>query len=127
MGKIKEWPLFITLALGFLSPIKPSLLTISNISIALTSIFQILTTVSYINANNEEVKKLKKEQRCHSINEITNEENKNKEELIITKQNNKTKLEQYKNLRNVLNEILNVKTQNDNNIELEGYQKTKEL
>lgn len=125
MGKIKEWPLFVTLALGFLSPINSMLLTISNISIIITSIFQVLTSVSYINSNNKEITKLEREKLRKQVEEITDVEDK---ELVLSKEkeNINTKLEQYKNLRNVLNEIINLKN-NSNEIELEHYQKTKEL
>ena len=124
IGKIKEWPLFITLALGFLSPINPVLLTISNISIIVTSLFQILTSISYIDSNSKEVKKLENQKIVKLIDEINTEE----KELTLSKEkdNVNVKLEQYKNLRNVLNEIISLK-QNTNETQLENYQKVKEL
>jgi len=125
MGKIKEWPLFVTLALGFLSPISPALFTISNISIILTSIFQILTSISYFNSNNEEVRKLEQEKLFKQIEEANDKEN--EKELVLSKEKNNasTRLEKYKNLKNVLNEIISLK-QNSSVMELENYQKTKE-
>lgn len=126
MGKIKEWPLFITLALGFLSPINATLFTISNISIILTSLFQLTTTISYVESNNKEIENLKRKNICSDINLLEREQKENKNELVLTKEKQNTKLEQYKNLRNVLNEILETKKES-NEFNLENYQKTKEL
>ena len=106
MGKFKEWPLFVTLALGFLSPINPTLLVVSNISIVITSLFQVLTSISYVDSNNKEVKKLKREKLRSQIEDISNEENEKTKELTLEKENTATKLEQYRKLRNVLNEII---------------------
>jgi CDP-diacylglycerol--glycerol-3-phosphate 3-phosphatidyltransferase len=52
IGKIKETPLFLSLALGYLSPINSTFMTISNISILVAFIFQIATIESYIISNN---------------------------------------------------------------------------
>lgn len=59
VGKIKQWPLFLSLILGFLSIFLPNLILITNISIVLTNLFQLATTVSYIKNNNDNIKNLK--------------------------------------------------------------------
>lgn len=51
IGKVKQFPLFISLALGFLSPINKFIKYTSSISIIITFIFQILTVISYIIEN----------------------------------------------------------------------------
>lgn len=51
IGKIKQFPLFISLGFGFLTPINKILKSIANISIIITFIFQILTAGSYIIKN----------------------------------------------------------------------------
>lgn len=51
IGKIKQFPLFISLGLGFLTPMNESIKYIANISIIITFIFQILTASSYIVKN----------------------------------------------------------------------------
>ena len=124
IGKIKTWPLYISLALGFLSPINPTLLAVSNISIVITSLFQVLTSISYIDSNSKEVKKLEREKLRSQIEDISNEENEKTKELTLEKENTATKLEQYRKLRNVLNEIIKLKD-NSKEFELENFQKRK--
>jgi phosphatidylglycerophosphate synthase len=124
MGKIKEWPLFVTLALGFLSPINPTLLSISNISILLTILFQLKTAESYLINNSKEAKKL--ENKKYSINVQDIEEKEISKENILTKEKQNIRLQQYKNLRDVLNQIIDLKHNNEE-INIENYQKTKEL
>lgn len=124
IGKIKEWPLFITLALGFLSPINSTLLTISNISILITALFQLKTAESYLISNNKEVKIL--ENKKNNIDIHSEEEKENKQELVLTKEKENTRLDQYRNLRNVLNQIIELKNDNKE-LDIDGYQKTKEL
>lgn len=114
IGKIKEWPLFATLALGFLSPINSILLTISNLSIILTAIFQILTAKSYVVNNNKELKVIN--EYCNISSDIENDENKDKE-IICSNFSKKSKLEQYQKLRDVLNNIKELKEKEKNNIE----------
>ena len=124
MGKIKEWPLFVTLALGFLSPINPTLLSVSNISILLTILFQLKTAESYLINNSKEAKKL--ENKKYSINVQDIEEKEISKENILTKEKQNIRLQQYKNLRDVLNQIIDLKHNNEE-INIENYQKTKEL
>lgn len=119
MGKVKEWPLYFSLALGYLSTINPALLLVSNISILLAGTTQLLTTASYIKNNNKEVKILKQNKNAMEIKDI---ENNNEKELSIEK--NKTRLDRIKDLRDLLNEIIEQK----NEVELTNdFQKTKKL
>ncbi len=60
IGKIKQFPLFISLALGFLSPINNIYKCIANISVIITFIVQIVVALSYIIENNKLIKKLNK-------------------------------------------------------------------
>lgn len=120
IGKIKQWPLFISLGLGFLSPINSVLLTVANSSIALSALFQILTANSYVVNNKKEVEKLKE----NEINEVlltnNDEEEKNKEkELVLTKENKSTteKLEELRKFRDTLTETQEIKTNQMDNIE----------
>ena len=113
VGKFKQWPLYITLALGYLSTINSVLLSIANISVIITFLVQILTAITYIKQNNEEVKKFK-----NSINEKTiltevEDENKHSKELVLEKTNSNntvnntmSRKEQYQKLRDVLNQVL---------------------
>lgn len=121
VGKVKTWPLYITLALGFLSPINSLLLTISNISIIITSIAQILTCVSYVKNNNEEVAELKRKEKADEVNKIIAEQNEKQKELIFTKDKEQTLLEKYKDLSNLLKQIIETKEKESieqvNNIE----------
>lgn len=84
IGKIKEWPLFLSLALGFLSSISAGWLIAANVSILVTFITQILTASSYIIQNNNEVKKLKNNE-SNQLKLLENENNKNEKELQLTK------------------------------------------
>ena len=133
IGRIKEWPLFITLALGFLSTINPTLLAISNYSILLTIIFQLTTTASYIENNNKEVKELERIEKiklAQALNEIednndltkTNSMKVNNTPVI---ENNKTisRTEQCENLKKLKEELLN--KENNKKTEEKGYQKIK--
>ena len=124
MGKIKEWPLFITLALGFLSPINTTLLAISNASILITALFQLKTAESYLINNNKEAKILENNKSNINIENI--EKNEDVKDLVLAKEKENTRLEQYRNLRNVLNEIMDSKN-NAEELDVTNYQKTKEL
>lgn len=48
IGKIKQFPLFITLGFGFLTPISKTIKSITNICIIITFIIQIITAISYV-------------------------------------------------------------------------------
>lgn len=104
-GKIKEWPLFLTLAVGFLSPISNVFALISNISIILTNLFQIATVKSYIDQNSLEVKKIKNIEVINNNTEI-NEIESNLKELKLEKTYKK---EQYIKLKELLESIIEEK------------------
>ena len=107
VGKFKTWPLYITLALGFLSPINSTLLTISNTSIAITLMAQLATCASYLDNNSKEAKKLIRKQKLEEANTQIEEENEKEKELALTKE--KTLLEKYKELSNLLKQIIETK------------------
>lgn len=123
VGRIKQWPLFSSLVLGFLSTLIPAIAPITNIFILLTFIFQLLTTSSYIKENEKNILKLYNDEKQNIELAQVNEENKN--EKVKTKSvegKNNSKIEQYIRLRDTLNEIIN--QNNSINIE-ENYEKTK--
>lgn len=123
VGKVKEWPLFVSLALGFLAPISPTMAIISNCSIALTSLFQIGTIASYIKSNTEELKKLKESKETETNVELEETDNSNEKEKVLEKdeKNTRTKqCEELKKLRDQLIEIANQKQsveKNENNFQ----------
>lgn len=128
IGRVKQFPLFISLALGFLSTINPTLLLISNISIILTVLFQLATAASYIKSNSESVKKIINNTNTNNLSHLEEDFNKNNklektigEKEINNNTNNKniSKKDLYINLRNVLNEIVTIKeNENINDIEI---------
>lgn len=125
IGKIKEWPLFFTLAIGYLSPINNIILSISTISIILTLILQTLTVQSYVISNNKEIKKIEK----NKIFNINNELNNNYEKKYIKKIDNNKKrkndfLSQKEELIKFKNELQQM-SENKNLEETNGYQKIK--
>lgn len=133
VGKIKQVPLFLSLALGFLSTINPTLLLISNISIILSVLFQLATAASYIKSNQESVKELKSNKKNIDLMENEDDFDKNKtleksigekERSSSTDKINLTKQELCDNLKKIRNEIIN---NNNNNIEINNIQKTKKL
>lgn len=131
IGKIKEWPLFFTLALGYLSAINTTMLLLSNISIIITTLFQAATSISYIDNNNKNVRKLKIEEINKFVIELENEEEN------IDKTNNKnvnmsinlrekkfvSRLEQCENLRKLKDELLS--NEENKTLEEKGFQKIK--
>lgn len=126
IGKIKQWPLFVSLGLGFLSPINSVLLTIANSSIVVTSLFQLLTTISYIDGNNKEIKKLTEEKHKDTTLTIEEkEENIKVKELILTKENKSTteKLQELRDFRNSINQDTKIKNEENTT----SSQKTKKL
>ena len=131
IGKIKQWPLALTFALGFGSFAIPGLINLTNYLIAFTSLMQVMTLGSYIIKNNEQIKSTKRKQRIDKIKSLAND---NKDlEIIKTFElentnsidnKNSLKKEQYIKLKNVLNEIIDMKS--DQDIEyLKNYQKIK--
>lgn len=57
MGKIKEWPLFMTIASGYASSINNKMNGVKNVFINTTNVMQIMTLHSYIKENTELIKK----------------------------------------------------------------------
>ena len=129
IGRIKEWPLFITLALGFLSTINPVFLTISNTSILITTLFQLTTATSYIESNNKEIRRIKKLEKLELFNEITDkEEDKEKDKSINNflnkdKDINNLRKKQCEELKRLKNELLN--QEKNNIIDEKSFQKIK--
>lgn len=130
IGKVKQTPLFISLALGYLSTINPILFTISNYSIILATAFQLTTAASYIKSNSEALKEMKKNEKIRLTEEIedleeTKDKTNEKEITPIQLTENKTisRMEQCENLRKLRDEL--TATEDSKTIGKEGYQKTK--
>ena len=126
VGKIKTWPLYITLALGFLGPINSTFLAISNTSIAITLLAQLATCVSYVDSNSKQAKELRKKKKIEEINFMIEEENKKEKELVLTKEKEKTLLEKYKELSNLLKQVIEEK-EKENIEDVNKDTKTKKL
>lgn len=99
IGKIKQWPLFASLFLGFLSPINELLNVIATNLVILTLIMQSVTLTKYSLSKYKEAKKLDKN-KSHDIT-IINEDIKEKDNVktktitynkTITKKKNKIKV-----------------------------------
>ena len=56
IGKIKEWPLFMTLASGYISSIDNRFDSVKNVLMNTTSAMQVLTIHSYVKQNKELIK-----------------------------------------------------------------------
>ena len=98
IGKIKEWPLFVTLGLGFISSLNPILNIITKTMIVLTFSLQLITAGSYITQNEKEIKKQKDEIINPNTLELNIEEKEEKEKTkIVTEENRIQELKQYKN------------------------------
>lgn len=124
IGRIKQWPLFISLVLGFISTLTPVISLATNVSIILTFLLQIITTVSYIKSNNESVKDLDKEKIEHRIEEaeqnFEKDNEKVKSKLIENKntniiETNKTisRPELCEDLRKFKNQLISNETNDD--------------
>ncbi len=120
IGKVKQWPLNLSLIIGYLSTINNFSFAISNISIIITFLFQLMTAGSYINNNKNEIKKINNTKKSINVN-IDTDKN---DELVNVKNydntiniNNNLEIqkkitikEQYQKLRDVLNLIVDNKT-----------------
>jgi len=131
IGKIKQTPLFLSLALGYLSTINPTWLAISNYSIILSIIFQLATAASYVESNNKAVKELKKLKKI-KLDEIledtekTNDKTKSKsieDKKQLVENKTITITEQCENLRKLRDELTSV--EGNKKTEEKEYQKTK--
>lgn len=109
IGRIKEWPLFITLGFGFISTLNPILNNIATAFIISTFLLQLITAGSYISQNEKSINELKKNEKLHGKNilEIT-DDNKTEEKYKV-----KTKSNEIENLKKYKNELLNYNTFND--------------
>lgn len=130
IGRIKEWPLFFTLALGFLSPISPTLFTISNLSIILTIIFQSAAAVSYVTTNSKLLKEMKRNEKIKLVEELQEneeiDEKINEKEIVptqLTQTKSISRMEQCENLRKLREELITTKDSKE--FEEKGYQKRK--
>lgn len=113
LGKIKQWPLFTALGIGFFTPAFQSAVLISNILISLTALMEVLTSINYVKINEEEIKKNNLKNTTENIIIENDDENNNKENLnSISLSNNKSKLDTYKDLKMVLEEVINSKNNN---------------
>ena len=128
-GKIKQTPLFLSLALGYLSALNPSLLSVSNISILIAILFQTSTVLSYIKTNNKEVKKLKFKDLENYIKELDKQEE--EKEKVLTKsidsknniENNISISKQCEDLKKLKEELIN-KEDEIKSTQEKGFQKT---
>lgn len=124
-GKIKQTPLFLSLALGYLSTLNPSLLSVSNISILIAILFQASTVLSYINNNSEEVKKNKLKEIENYIKELDQQEE--EKEKVLTKsidsKNNISISKQCEDLKKLKEELL-YKEDEIKSTQEKGFQKT---
>jgi len=120
IGKFKQWPLAITFVLGFLTTIFKGLSPITNISIIVSGIIQLITLNNYIISNNQ--KKNKLNEKIDNNIKINNGISKEK---TLEKENNLSvsisKKEEYIKLRNILNEIIKI----TNNEQIENNPKIK--
>ena len=129
IGKVKQVPLCASLVAGFLSILIPGFPNITNITIIITLLFQLATTNSYIMQNSKAKDELKAKEIHDYINQLEEEEKNNEKVKVLEKSNGNvdiSKKEQYTNLRNLLLEIKNNKTIEENQ-NIEGYQKRKTL
>ena len=128
IGRIKQWPLFTSLILGFISTLTPSLTIVTNITIILTILLQITTALSYVKNNEklvENIQKIKFNEFVKFDNELENK-NKNEKIKVIENKNNKnlSKAKLYEELKNLRSE-LNILNEPSTYLDESSYQKTK--
>lgn len=134
IGRIKQWPLFASLILGFISVLVPSLTPFTNKTIILTSLFQLVTTASYIKNNNKLIKELhKKEIYNNNLNEIDLDIALDKEKtLSIEKKSSLENQKEIKNKSKYKDQLIEIRNYLNNNYlnesdELkDGYSKIKQ-
>lgn len=76
LARIKQWPLFVGLALGFISAINPILQHITNIMIGIAAAFQVGTIVDY---SRIDIKNRKHNNKIIEVEEINDEIDKKEE------------------------------------------------
>ena len=129
IGRIKQWPLFSSLVLGFISTLTPSITIVTNISLIITFLLQIITAISYIKSNNKSVEKLKFNGNDMYLKKDDEEmEIKEKKEKVKTidsfctsQKNKKNYIDEKRNLEKLKEELTFNKISSDE----KGYQKIK--
>lgn len=58
IGKVKQWPLFLLLFVGFFSVLNPIIYKISIVLLILTTVMQLATIISYIDKHTKEIKNI---------------------------------------------------------------------
>ena len=114
IGRIKEWPLFLALGIGYFCPISSYCINLLNSLIPIVLSFQIVTASSYIALNTCEIVNKKSQEK-----EFNKEFDNNEIEFNFEKEKFKTinnKIEQYTKLRNVLLEVVKKNQNSKNNI-----------
>lgn len=130
IGKLKQWPLFASLGIGFLIPMFSKAINISNILIAITVIMQIITSTNYININEKKIKNILNNKNNNLEENIDNENNEKIKQLEKEKNSNNleesmnnSKLESYKNLKDILTKMANYKDEAEINTKNNEYKK----
>ena len=124
VGKIKQWPLALAFASGFLTFVIPTLSSITAYLLTITVLLQTFTLGSYVIKNNQEVKRMEKSKKANEVVELKNDEEKTLSEKICVKKKLKNRKEYYKELRNTLNQVLGLENDQEKAIQT-GYQKIK--
>ena len=112
IGRIKQWPLFITLILTFISGINPALINFTLSGVLATITLQALTIESYIDQARKENENITNNDNNTHVQD-NNEEDKENEKEKMLESPKKSKLEQLKDLKSVLNEITGEETKED--------------
>ena len=127
IGRIKQWPLFCSLVLGFISVICPSMTAITNISLIITFLLQIVTALSYIKSNNENIKKIEIKNINIKLTEFEENKEKSKEKIKTIEPisssicNNKEYLKEKEELEKLKEELI---FKEEKNVQ-KGFQKRK--
>ncbi len=119
IGKIKEWPLFVTLMLGYISKINSICLLISNISIFTTLAVQLMTAESYLSRHKKTISKRNIKNTLEETT-FTNEEEDLSKSKEYENSDIKNKIDEYKKLKEDITIISNSYNEpiNDDNKEL---------
>ena len=130
LGRIKEWPLFGLLGIGYFCPINSICLFIANILIPTVFTLQLIVAGSYISENSKEIKNMKlKENNDDNIiiedDDQLGKKNIKRKETKVDLTKNNSKIEEYIRLRNILTEVIYIKSQESTNTESNSIQKIK--
>lgn len=118
LGKVKQWPLFASLFLGFFSTASSTLSIITKILLIITLLMQTATSIDYTKKNINKILEKKEIKKDNKI--IIEEEKEYQKEKVYTKTNSKK--EELIKLRNILLEVKNKKVLEENT-EVKGKQK----